>query len=66
MAIEKVRKYFREQGIENRIMEFEVSSATADLSAETLQARREWQDTFRVMKYKNLQARLPSKDLIQI
>ena len=39
---------------------------TADLSAETLQARREWQDIFKVMKEKNLQPRLPSKDLIQI
>ena len=31
---------------------------TADISAETLQARREWQVTFRVMKGKNLQPRL--------
>ena len=31
---------------------------TADLSAETLQARREWQDTFKVRKGKNLQPRL--------
>ena len=31
---------------------------TADLSAETLQARREWQDIFRVLKGKNLQSRL--------
>ena len=29
--------------------------STADLSAETLQARREWQDIFKVMKGKNLQ-----------
>ena len=27
----------------------------ADLSAETLQARREWQDIFKVLKEKNLQ-----------
>ena len=27
---------------------------TADLSAETLQARREWQDIFKVLKRKNL------------
>ena len=27
---------------------------TADLSAETLQARREWQDMFKVLKGKNL------------
>ena len=31
---------------------------TADLSAETLQARRAWQDIFKVMKGKNLQPRL--------
>ena len=31
---------------------------TADLSAETLQARREWQDIFKVPKRKNLQQRL--------
>ena len=31
---------------------------TADLSAETLQARREWQDIFKVLKGENLQPRL--------
>ena len=31
---------------------------TADLSIETLQARREWQDILKVMKDKNLQPRL--------
>ena len=31
---------------------------TADLSAEALQARRQWQDIFKVMKGKNLQPRL--------
>ena len=30
----------------------------ADLSIETLQARREWQDVLKVMKEKNLQPRL--------
>ena len=30
---------------------------TADLSAKTLQARREWQDIFKVTKGKNLQPR---------
>ena len=41
---------------------------TADLSIETLQARREWQDILKVMKEKCLQPRFtaPSKDLIQI
>ena len=31
---------------------------TADLSAEIMQARREWQDIFKVLKGKNLQPRL--------
>ena len=31
---------------------------TSDLSAEILQARREWQDIFKVLKGKNLQPRL--------
>ena len=31
---------------------------TADISAETLQARKEWKDIFKVMKGKNLQLRL--------
>ena len=31
---------------------------TADHSAETLQARREWQDIFKILKGKNLQPRL--------
>ena len=33
-------------------------SITADLSTETLQYRREWQDILKVMKEKNLQPRL--------
>ena len=39
----------------------------ADLSAETLQARREWQDIFKAMKGKKptTEITLPSKDLIQ-
>ncbi len=36
MSIEKVRKYFSEFGIENRILEFPVSSATVELAAEAL------------------------------
>ena len=40
---------------------------TADLSAETLQARREWQDIFKVLKGKKYTAKItvPGKDLIQ-
>ena len=37
---------------------------TADLSAETLQARRQWQDVFKVLKGKNLQPRLLYPDRI--
>ena len=36
MAIEKVREYFKSFGIENRILEFEVSSATVELAAAAL------------------------------
>ncbi len=36
MSIEKVRAYFRELGIEDRIREFDVSSATVALAAEAL------------------------------
>ena len=31
---------------------------TADLLAETMQARREWQDIFKIIKGKNLQPRI--------
>ena len=36
----------------------QISPYTADLSAETLQARRDWQDIFKVHKWKNLQPKL--------
>ncbi len=36
MAIEKVRAYFRQFGMEDRILEFNVSSATVALAAEAL------------------------------
>lgn len=36
MSIEKVRAYFREQGMEARVMEFPVSSATVELAAQAL------------------------------
>ena len=40
---------------------------TADLSAETLQARREWQDIFKVLKGKKSTTKItiPRKDFIQ-
>lgn len=36
MAIEKVREYFKTLGIEDRIQEFDVSSATVELAAAAL------------------------------
>jgi prolyl-tRNA editing enzyme YbaK/EbsC (Cys-tRNA(Pro) deacylase) len=36
MAIERVWEYFRKFGMEERIMEFEVSSATVELAAEAV------------------------------
>ena len=36
MSIERVREYFKNFGIENRILEFDVSSATVELAAQAL------------------------------
>ena len=36
MAIEKVRDYFRPFGVESRIQEFDVSSATVEMAAQAL------------------------------
>lgn len=36
MSIEKVREYFRSKNCEDRIIEFDVSSATVELAAEAL------------------------------
>lgn len=36
MAIDKVKAYFREYGMEERIQEFDVSSATVELAAQAL------------------------------
>ena len=36
MAIEKVKAYFKKYNMENRIQEFDVSSATVELAAEAL------------------------------
>lgn len=36
MAIEKVREYFRQYGMEDKILEFDVSSATVELAAQAL------------------------------
>ena len=36
MSIEKGREYFRQFGMEDRVQEFEVSSATVELAAQAL------------------------------
>ncbi len=36
MAIEKVREYFKQYGIEDKILEFQVSSATVELAAQAV------------------------------
>ena len=36
MSIEKVRAYFKTLGIEDRILEFDVSSATVELAAQAV------------------------------
>ena len=41
MAIEKVKKYFKEYGIENNILEFDTSSATVELAANALGCKPE-------------------------
>ena len=41
MAIEKVRGYFKQFGIEDRIQEFSVSSATVELAAKALGCKPE-------------------------
>ncbi|MCI8648217.1 MAG: YbaK/EbsC family protein [Firmicutes bacterium] len=39
MAIEQVKEYFRKYGMEDRIQEFDVSSATVELAAEALNCK---------------------------
>lgn len=41
MAIEKAREYFKKHGIEDKILEFDVSSATVELAAEALNCQPE-------------------------
>ena len=36
MAVERVKEYFRQYGMEERVQEFSVSSATVELAAEAL------------------------------
>ena len=60
---EQILKAAREKQITHKGIPIRI---TADLSIETLQARKEWQDILKVMKEKNLLPRLLYKDLIQI
>ena len=41
MAIERVRNYFKTIGIEDRILEFDVSSATVELASQALNCKAE-------------------------
>jgi len=53
------KKFLKEQGTKQQITWKGTSvQLSADFSAETLQARKEWHNIFRVMKGKNLQPRL--------
>lgn len=36
MAVDKVRKYFKQYNIDNRIQEFDLSSATVELAAKSI------------------------------
>jgi prolyl-tRNA editing enzyme YbaK/EbsC (Cys-tRNA(Pro) deacylase) len=36
MSIEKVKAYFKSKGIENKVLEFDISSATVELAAKAL------------------------------
>ena len=56
----KDKEKFLEAKREKRQITYKGTSVrlTADFSAETLQARREWHDIFKVMKGKNLQPRI--------
>ena len=58
LKAEREKQQITHKGIPIRI--------TVDLSTETVQARRKWQDILKVMKAKNLQPRLLeySKDLL--
>lgn len=59
MAIEKVREYFKTLGVDNRIIEFEVSSATVSLAAKALRC-----DEARIAK--SLTFRLNDKVIIVV
>ena len=55
---DKILKSTREKNDKGKIYKGTPMSLSADLSTETLQARREWHDIFKVMKRKKLQPRI--------
>ena len=57
---EQILKAAREKQIAHKGIPLRI---TADLSIETLQTRREWQDILKVMKENNLQPRLLGTDM---
>lgn len=52
MAIERVREYFSKYGMEDRVMEYEESSATVDLAAKALNCKPEHITKIDNAKYK--------------
>ena len=65
LKVKSWKKIFQANGDQKKAWEKQLithkgipARITADLSMETLQARREWQDILKVMKEKNLQPRL--------
>ena len=66
----KNKKFFKKAAREKQQVTYKgnLICLTADLSAGTLKARREWQDIFKVLKRRNLQPRLlyPARILFKI
>ncbi len=56
MAIEKVRKYFEDIGIADRIQEFDVSSATVELAAQAVGVEGRAREYARRFRLKRLRA----------
>ena len=66
MQISKIKRKILKAAREKRSLNMgENIRLTADLSTETWQARKGWQDIFRVLNEKNMQPRISSKALIQ-
>ena len=77
MSIVKVREYFREFRMENRILEFPVSSATVQLAAEalhcepariakTLSLMQSLYETHKLLTYPRTDSRYITKDVAAV